>query len=398
MRLLAPKMIHCQPDSSKSESSISICLPANRNMNRRITQRAAIRPRRGVLFVDCQGLGDVVQSLPLLKAVCNWSEREWPVRVLFATRQHYELVREENLQLIPIFVGELRRNAAGLMNLWAKLVGKSDLIVCAPEMSPSKVVLLKYATGARYAFGEASAPYSHFLSFSAEASWTAPYLETADKIAAALGFDTPLDPPSIRLTAEEVSWAESELARAGFADERPLVGIQCSSVVPSKRWPPENFGLAIHNLREDFAGLQILSFGSADERAAAAEVAKTVAGVPWLEGTGRWSIRETLAMLGRCDVFISGDTGLMHMAAAVGTRTVSIFGPTSAARRTPRGNGGIALCPATACHPCFRGRWTPCDCIRQISPEQVGDAAKCCVESVRREYQDKTSAVASVGA
>lgn len=367
-------------------------------MNRRATHRAAIRPRRGVLFVDCQGLGDVVQSLPLLKAVCNWSERKWPVRVLFATRQHYELVREENLQLIPIFVGELRRDVAGLMNLWIKLAGKSDLIVCAPEMSPGKLVLLKYLTGARYAVGEASAPYNHFLNFSTEASWTEPYLETADKIAAALGFDTPLEPPSIRLTTEEISWAESELARARFDGEQPLVGIQCSSVVPSKRWPSENFGLAIHNLRERFAGLQIVSLGNADERAASAEVTETVAGVPWLEGTGRWSIRETLAMLGRCDVFISGDTGLMHMAAAVGTRTVSIFGPTSATRRAPNSNGGIALCPATACHPCFRGRWTPCDCIRQISPWQVSDAAKYCLESVTKKYQEKTRAVIGVGA
>jgi len=367
-------------------------------MNRRAAHRTPIRPRRGVLFVDCQGLGDVVQGLPLLKAVCDWSEGKWPVRVLFATRQHYELVREENLQMIPIFVGELRRDAAGLISLWAKLAGKSDLIVCAPEMSPGKLVLLKYLTGARYAVGEAAAPYSHFLSFSAEASWTEPYLETADKIAAALGFDTPLEPPSIRLTAEEVLWAGSELERARFAHAQPLVGIQCSSVVPSKRWPSENFGLAIHNLREDFADLEIVSFGSAAERDAAAEVAETVAGVPWLEGTGRWSIRETLAMLSRCDVFISGDTGLMHMAAAVGTRTVSIFGPTSAAKRAPRSNGGIALCPATPCHPCFRGRWTPCDCIRQISLGQVSDAAKCCLESVAKKYQDKARAVTGVGA
>lgn len=365
-------------------------------MHRRVGHRVAIRPRRGVLFVDCQGLGDVVQSSPLLKAVCNCDGRAWPVRVLFATQQHYELLREENLRLIPVFVGELRRNAVRLMNLWTKLAGKSDLIVCAPEMSPGKLVLLKYITGARYAVGEASTPYSHFLSSSAATNWTEPYAETADKIAAALGFETPLDPPSIRLRSDEISWAESELALAGLVDTWPLVGIQCSSVEPPKRWPSENFSLAIQNVRDHFAGLAIVSFGSADERTAATEVAETVAGVPWLEGTGRWSIRETLAMLERCDVFISGDTGLMHMAAAVGTRTVSIFGPTSAIRRGPRGNGGIALCPATACHPCFRGRWTPCDCIRQISPEQVSDATKCCLESAGRNYQDKTSAVTGV--
>ncbi|MGH9729331.1 MAG: glycosyltransferase family 9 protein [Candidatus Acidiferrales bacterium] len=357
-----------------------------------------ICPRRGVLFVDCQGLGDVVQSLPLLKAVCNWAAGKWPVRVLFASPQHYELVREENLQLIPILVGELRRDPAGLLNLWTKLAGKSDLIVCAPEMSAAKLVLLRYVTGARYAVGEASSPYGHFLTFYAETSWTEPYLETADKIAAVLGSDTPLEPPAIRLMADEISWAGSEVARAGLTDVWPLIGIQCSSAVPSKRWPAESFSRVIQNFREECPGLGIVSFGNAAERETAGEVLGGVAGVPWLEGTGRWSIRETLAMLSRCDIFISGDTGLMHMAAAVKTRTVSIFGPTSAARRAPRSNSGIALCPATACHPCFRGRWTPCDCIRQISPGQVSDAAKRCLKWAARESQDKTGVLERVGA
>jgi len=346
------------------------------------TTALLIRPRRGILFVDCQGLGDVVQSLPLLRAVCSWSAGRWPIRVLFATPQHYELVREEGLRLIPFFVGGLRRHPAGLMNLWMKLARKSDLIVCPPEISPRKLALLKYATGARYAAGEAFAPYNRTLGFSAQTTWAEPYLETQDRIAAALGFEIPLDPPSIRLTAKEVSWATSELVRARLTGARPLVGVQCSSIVPSKRWPAENFALTIRNLREQFANIGVISLGIAAEQASAMDAQRMNANVPWLDGTGRWSVRETLAMLGQCDVFISGDTGLMHMAAARGTPTVSIFGPTSAARRAPRYNGGIALSPTASCHPCFRGQWTRCDCIRQITPEQVSSAASCCLESI----------------
>lgn len=61
----------------------------------------------------------------------------------------------------------------------------------------------------------------------------------------------------------------------------------------------------------------------------------------------------------------------MHMAAAVGTPTISIFGPTSAERRAPKHNEGIAICPARGCYPCFRGAWTSCDCIHSISPARV---------------------------
>ncbi|HEV2297358.1 MAG TPA: glycosyltransferase family 9 protein [Candidatus Acidoferrales bacterium] len=340
-----------------------------------------IRPGRGILIVDSQGLGDVVQSLPLLKAVCGWASGRWPVRVLFASAQHYELVREERMQLIPLFVHHLRDDPRGLVRLWLQIACKSDLIVCAPEMSAAKLVLLKLMTGAPYAVGEASAPYSWFLTHSVTKSWTAPFLETQDKIISFLGVTTPLGPPVIHLRPDESTWAESELSREAVGKNQPVLGIQCSSIVPSKRWPAHNYGALVRILMKRFPELAVISFGSESERASS-ECARTLAeGVPWLEATGKWTIRKTLAMLRMCDLFISGDTGLMHMAAAVGTRTIGIFGPTSTTRRAPLHNGGIALSPNRACHPCFRGHWTPCDCICSIAPDQVALATEQSLEA-----------------
>ena len=340
-----------------------------------------IRPGRGILIVDSQGLGDVVQSLPMLKAVCEWAAGRWPVRVLFASSRHYDLVREERLPLIPLFVHHLRNDPRGLFRLWMQIAGKSDLIVCAPEMSAAKLALLKCATGATYAIGEATAPFSWLISHSVEKSWTTSFLETQDKIVSFLGIPTPLEPPKIRLRREEISWAESELSSAGLGKSKPMVGIQCSSVVPSKRWPAEHFGASMQLLSRRFPELAVVSFGTDNERASAESAHRSVSAIPWLEATGKWNIRETLAILSKCDLFISGDTGLMHMAAAVGTRTVSIFGPTSVSRRAPLHNDGIALNPCTPCYPCFKGHWTPCDCIRTISPERVALAAGQCLET-----------------
>ncbi|HEV2489266.1 MAG TPA: glycosyltransferase family 9 protein [Candidatus Acidoferrales bacterium] len=236
--------------------------------------------------------------------------------------------------------------------------------------------MLKLATGATYAVGEASAPFSRFLTYSVPKSWCVPFLETQDKIVTFLGIATPLDPPTIQLRPEERVWARSELISSGLTNTQPILGVQCSSVVPSKCWPAKNFGEVVSMLWRQFPELAVISFGISRERGSA-EVAHNSAGsVYWLEGTGKWKIRETLAMLSECDLFISGDTGLMHMAAAIGTRTVSIFGPTSTTRRAPLHNGGVALCPDSPCHPCFRGRWTPCDCICSIMPERVFAAAE----------------------
>lgn len=334
--------------------------------------------------MDSQGLGDVVQSLPLLRAVCRWANGRWPVQALFATPDHYELVREERLNLTPLFVSSVPRKPYFVLRLWRDLIGKPDLIVCAPEMSAAKLVALKYATGARYAIGEASAPYSRFLTSWVETSWTRPWVEAQDAIAAALGLDTPLNAPSICLTKNEREWAESVLAQSGACQSHCILGVQCSSLVPQKRWPTENFAQVMKEINRRHPGLCVISFGTATERARA-EQTRCIAGkVSWLEGAGEWTIRQTLAMLSYCSVFLSGDTGLMHMAAAVGVPTVSIFGPTSAIRRAPSHNKGIAICPATPCHPCFRGAWTRCDCIRSITSERVIAAVEACFARAAR--------------
>ncbi|MGC1107218.1 MAG: glycosyltransferase family 9 protein [Candidatus Acidiferrales bacterium] len=340
--------------------------------------------------MDSQGLGDVVQSLPLLRAVCEWAKGRWPVQALFATSDHYEIVREEKLNLTPFFVSSVPRKPRSVLWLWSKLVGRPDLIVCAPEMSAAKLVWLKYATGARYAIGEASAPYDRFLTSSVETSWTMPWSETQDAIAAVLGIRTPLEPPFIRLTQQEIGWAESTFAQTEIDSTQRLLGIQCSSVVSQKCWPPANFGEVVKEMHRRYSGLCVVSFGNATERASADQARRIAGNVSWVEGEGQWSIRQTLAMLSRCDIFLSGDTGLMHMAAAVGTPTVSIFGPTSATRRAPTHNGGISVCPETPCHPCFQGAWTPCECIRAVTPIRVVAALDQCLAEIAESRSIRT--------
>lgn len=356
----------------------------------------AIRNGRGVLFVDSQGLGDVVQSLPLLRAVCNWAEGRWPVQALFATKDHYEIVREEGLKITPLFVSSVPRKPLSVLRVWSELVGRPDLIICAPEMSASKLLWLKRATGARYAIGE-GATLARFPAAPIETSWTKPWADTQDAIAAALSIATPLEPPSIRLTEQETDWARSVLARE--VGDAICLGTQCASAVPQKCWPAENFGQVVDEIHRRYPQLCIISFGNAAERPSADRAHQVAKDLPWIEGAGEWSIRQTLAMLSRCDLFLSGDTGLMHMAAAVGTATVSIFGPTSAMRRAPAHNHGVTICPATSCHPCFKGAWTPCNCIRSITPARVLAAVDHCIAGiVATKINRRPMNVESVGA
>jgi ADP-heptose:LPS heptosyltransferase len=334
---------------------------------------------RGVLIVCHQGLGDTVQSLPLIKAVCRWARGRWPVRILFGSQPYSELIQEEGLELIPYYFRPKYQTKRGLLRLCLDLMGTTDLIICPPELSAVSLALFRVAIGARYAAGEADVPFDRLLSFSVKQDWNKSFLKTQEELAARIGLQVPLDVPSITLTLKELRWARSQLRQSEVREDDLVIGVHCSSAVADKKWPAVNFGELVRRLKAVFPNLSAISFGAIEERADAERSHEAAGSVNWVEGTGQWTIRQTLAMLGQCDLFLSGDTGLMHMAAAVGTQTLSIFGPTSPARRAPTYRGGLAVAPITDCHPCYRSRWKGCTCIRLVDVDRVATLAQQCL-------------------
>jgi ADP-heptose:LPS heptosyltransferase len=87
--------------------------------------------------------------------------------------------------------------------------------------------------------------------------------------------------------------------------------------------------------------------------------------------TGRLTVRETLAVIARLDLFLSPDTGPMHMAAAVGTPSVSVFGPSDPARyfSAPPGPRHVVVRRELWCSPCNLIRRPPAECAGDVPPE-----------------------------
>jgi ADP-heptose:LPS heptosyltransferase len=342
------------------------------------TTEFPIRPGRGILIVDTQGFGDVVSSLSLLKAVCRWSSERWPVCVLLHSPSRFEVIRAENLNVFPLYM-QSYLGCRGMIRLSSELSGKVDLVLGLPEISAKKLIMLRYALGAKYLIAESPSSSRRWMSTHVELDWTESFLRTQDKLAAALGITTPLPPPEITITPVEAHWAQSIVASACLNQNGPLIGMHCASAVPAKAWPAVNFGVVVRLLKKQFAGLSVVSFGSQDERRSSDQARQAAGAIRWFDGTGELTIRQSLSLLARCDLLISGDTGLMHMAAAVGTKTLSIFGPTSPLRRAPLHTGGLAVYPRTWCHPCYRGDWKPCACVQLISAEAVATLAGSCL-------------------
>jgi heptosyltransferase-2 len=168
------------------------------------------------------------------------------------------------------------------------------------------------------------------------------------------------------------------LAATGLDGGGPLIGLHLGAAFgSSKLWPAESYGRLARFLIDD--GLRPVLLGTSDDVATAAAVARAAgAAVASLVGRDRVALLPRLLARLRC--LVSGDTGVAHLAAAVGVATVTLFGPSDRRLTAPRGGAARVLDREVPCSPCFRPT-CPIDhiCLRRIEPEAVRDEVRSAV-------------------
>jgi len=129
--------------------------------------------------------------------------------------------------------------------------------------------------------------------------------------------------------------AERALVAAGIPLDRLCVGLNPGAAFGSaKRWKPDRFAaVALRLLRE--YGARGLIFGSASEKELAEEVCGRVPEARLVNLAGATSLEEAVALIGLCGLFVTNDSGLMHVAAALDVPLVSVFGPTDPSTTSP---------------------------------------------------------------
>jgi heptosyltransferase-2 len=183
------------------------------------------------------------------------------------------------------------------------------------------------------------------------------------------------------ISTEEKKNLRSLLAELGINVSKRFIGISPSAAYGSaKQWLPERFGKLIKRIRKEIADSEIVLFGSSKERENISKIFNNIGdkndNIHNL--AGRLSLRESIAAISLCNVFVSNDSGLMHVASSLRVPLVAIFGPTQPHKTAPlketNKNMEILHHPAP-CAPCIH-RDCPLDhcCMKAISVDEVFDA------------------------
>jgi 3-deoxy-D-manno-octulosonic-acid transferase/heptosyltransferase-1 len=170
--------------------------------------------------------------------------------------------------------------------------------------------------------------------------------------------------------------AQQLLLKNGVQLDQPLVAINPVAKWPTKLWAAERFRELAERLLKK--GFQVVFTGSKEDVPFIDEMLGRLSpAVRRLDG--RTTLKVLAAVYRTASVVVSTDTGPMHLAAAVGTPVVALFGPTAPWRTGPYGQGHVVLRAGVSCSPCFSrscktGEFEPMACMNRIKVEQVVDA------------------------
>jgi heptosyltransferase I len=151
------------------------------------------------------------------------------------------------------------------------------------------------------------------------------------------------------------------------------IGLQPGARWENKRWPLEHFVLLARRLIDHDPGLRIAVFGSGEDSELGNAILRTL-GREHLNLTGQTKLPETIEWLRLCEVLVTNDTGPMHIASALGTPVIALFGPTDPRRTGPYGQERNVMRVSLECAPCMRSvcrHHEPVACLTRLDVESV---------------------------
>ena len=348
---------------------------------------------RSILIVNPFGIGDVLFTTPLVRAV----RRAFPdSRIGYLCNRRTESLLRNNPHLDDLYVyerDEIVRMWRSSRGMWLRHLAwfirqivraKFDFVIDLSLNERYSFILR--LLGVRRCVGF---DYRHRGRFLSDAMPIDGYhdvhvVEYYRRLLWLLGILMDEGDLECRLADEDEAWAGSWLRERRLDDDRPLIGMVPAGGVswgigaPFRRWTAEGFA-ELGDLLAERYNARILLFGEPSDAAICDDVSRLMARTP-LNASGQTTLGQFIALLKRLTLVVCNDGGPLHLAVSQGTKTVSIFGPVDPRVYGPyppeSGRHQVVYSAELRCRPCYhRFRLPPCPyeraCLTGIEPADV---------------------------
>jgi lipopolysaccharide heptosyltransferase II len=289
-----------------------------------------------ILVVSTTGLGDTLFATPAWRAL---RQRYPAARIVGHVRDKFVPLFNDNPHLDAIipYAGGYRRFFATLRALRGE---RFDLALIFHGMGPQAIPMAVLSEAPLVIRIPNSGEYGYLLSNAEPTPENLPYpgehaIQCRLRIAGMADAKSDDVRMILPVTPGDREAAQALLVRAGVDSHTPTLGLVPGAATLFKQWPAERFVAAARDLLDGRSGWRLVVLGSMEERGLAAAVARALGPVA-VTLAGRADLRALRGLIAGLRLLVTNDTGPLHIAVALGTPTVSLFGATDS-----RGTGPL---------------------------------------------------------
>ena len=385
-RVMADKILKLYRDSGlarrmiiKARKRVEEDFNSDKMMQRTLAVYEEAIKTQNILVIKMSAIGDVILSVPSLRAI----RAKYPnarIRVLTA------LASREVLDGCPYINGRIvcdfQDRHKGIKGLWrlAREIRKEHFEIVIDLQNNRKSHILAYMSLAGLRYGYDNGKLSFLLNRKIKND--APHLDPIEHQFRALrmaGIKTSDKQLALWPSERDKAWAKKFLEDNWVRQGQSLVGInvRASARWVSKNWPSGHIVELCDRLAKEYNVRAILT-GTGEDAEFAGAIASSARSKPII-ATGKTTIMELAALIKCFKVFLTPDSAPMHIASAVGTPFVALFGPTDPARHVAPSENCAVLCKAREmrCSPCYKSECRKrAICMRRITVDDVLEAIK----------------------
>jgi lipopolysaccharide heptosyltransferase II len=341
-----------------------------------------VRDYRRILLIKPSSLGDIIHALPVLSAL-RW--RFPRSRIAWLVKKDWSEILRGHPDLTDVIAADIRwRSLPRLISELRR--ARFDLVLDLQGLLRSAAIawLTGASTRVGFAAGREGSRWWYTdpvrLPGSEGVPWRLIPVHAVDRnltLAAHVGAD--FAKPVFRLPdfSEETERMQKVLAEAGVGPKDTVIAVAPVDRLRLRSWPLERFAEAAFRLAES-EGAKIVLLGTADQRDILRPFAERLP-TGLINLVGRTTVRELAVVLRRAQLLLANDSAPLHLAAALGTPVIGLYGPTNVVRARPYGEGHRAIRVELPCSPCEQKACSnkiQYECLMGINVNDVVTAAQ----------------------
>lgn len=333
---------------------------------------------QNILIVKLSAIGDVIHALPVAHAL----KQKYPMARItwIVEKPAFDLLTNNpDIDEILVFDKPKFKSLTGLFvngSALSRQLKSREFDLALDLQGLFKSAAITWLSGSTHKFGYCNMrEMSHLVSKPiCGSNRNGHVVDRYLDVARAVGCDVSNPEFPIHITEQEAAVATAIAAQSGLNINRPYVVLAPGTNWPTKCWPTSHYaGLADKFF--DMPIIPVIIGGPGDKHLAQEIISRTH--VPPIDLTSKTSLKQLAYLIKHACAFIGGDTGPMHLAIALGTPVITMFGPTDPKRNGPYHGNNVVLRPPGDCTSCWgRSCSRQTQCLDLIKIEDVWEAVK----------------------